>query len=112
MEYLGESALCILFLLGLDFVITKYVYSERTLLPNLTDAKLHRFIWFELLLLALWSLCFKAVLYSTLKHSASHRLLATSQSVPISTAAELLVIFLALVATLHFTFRPQRADVR
>jgi hypothetical protein len=109
MEYLGESALCILFLLGLDYALTRYIYSDRSLFVNVSDENLRRALWFEIVLLAVWSICFKAVLYSTLRHSESHKLLAHSQSVPISLAAELLVLFLALVTMLRLTFRPTRS---
>lgn len=106
MEYLGESALCVLFILGLDHVLTRYVFTDRSLLHNVNDDQLHRFLWCQLALLAVWSLFFKAVLYTTLKHSSAHHLLAHSQSVPISMAAELLVLFLALVAMLRLAWKP------
>jgi hypothetical protein len=107
MEYVGESALCVLFLLGLDYVLTRYLYSDRSLLRNVTDENLRRFLWCQIAMLAVWSITFKAVLYTTLKHSESHKLLAHAQSVPFSMAAELLVLFLALVTMLRLTFRPK-----
>lgn len=110
MEYMGESALCILFLLGLDYALTRYIYSDRSLFVNVTDENLRRGLWFQVALLAVWSICFKAVLYTTLDHSESHKLLAHSQSVPISMAAELLVLFLALVTMLRLTFRPHKSE--
>jgi hypothetical protein len=72
-------------------------FVEVPMFPNATDATLVRMMWFQIAFLAVWSVCFKGVLYTSLVPWYSHALLAKGQSLGIAIPAEVLALLLALV---------------
>lgn len=105
--YLSESLLALLFFGGLALLVRlvarrfrsallRRAYVEyRGFVPS--ESLLVRFVWFQLVFVAVWSLLFKAVLYTTLRHSYAHRLLSSGQSLGIAVPAEVLMLFVMLV---------------
>ena len=71
--------------------------GRSLVLPRVTDAALVRFAWFQIVFLAVWSVCFKAALYTSLLPWYSHDLMAKGQSLGIAIPAEVVALLLALV---------------
>ena len=103
--YLAESVLFWFFFWGLWRVTTFAVATMRFrrkgagivyVCPNVDEAFLRRFAWFQIAFLAVWSICFKGVLYTTLKFSEAHYLLAKGQSLGIAIPAEVVILLLIL----------------
>jgi len=105
--FLSEALLALLFFLGVTWVLrlvarwlrsslVRRVYVEyRGFVPS--EGFLVRWAWFQIVFVAVWSVLFKAVLYTTLRHSYAHRLLSTGQSLGIAVPAEFLMMFVILV---------------
>ena len=105
--FLSESLLALLFFFGVTLalrlfarwfrsVLVRRVYVEyRGFVPS--ERFLVRFAWFQVVFVAVWSVLFKAVLYTTLRHSYAHRLLSSGQSLGIAIPAEFLMMFVILV---------------
>lgn len=104
--FTAESALVVFFFMGLALVVSRFsgalVARVLPVAASLDDvvrleALVSRLVWFEIALVAVWSVCFKAVLYTTLRHSVAHVLLSRGQSLGIAIPAEVLMLLLALV---------------
>lgn len=72
------------------------LFVDLPVLSHATDAMLVRFAWFQIAFLAVWSVCFKAALYTSLLPWYSHDLMAKGQSLGIAIPAEVLAVLLAL----------------
>jgi hypothetical protein len=66
--------------------------------PEQVAGLLRRFMYWQIAFVAVWSVCFKGVLYVTLRHGLVHRLMSGSQSLGIAIPAEVLLLLLTLAA--------------
>lgn len=111
--YLSEAVLFVMFFAGLWLLIKQIVKSRwiehdtdfGMLFPNVGESTLRRFAFFEIVFVAVWSIAFKGVLYTTLNPAYSTYLMAKSQSLGIAIPAELIILVLVLVGIAHFTLR-------
>jgi hypothetical protein len=71
-------------------------FVDVPVFPRATDVTLVRFMWFQVAFLVVWSVCFKAALYTSLLPWYSRDLMAKGQSLGIAIPAEVLALLLAL----------------
>lgn len=114
--FLGEAMLALVFFFGALYLVRRFAQllvgpRLRGLLePSLTADQLVHFLWFQIVFVAVWSVCFKGVLYVTLKHSVAHTLLSAGQSLGIAIPAEVLIMFVGLVGAARIVSRRLRAS--
>ena len=66
---------------------------------------LRRFMLWQIFFVAVWSVCFKGVLYTSLMPWKAHDLMANGASLGIAIPAEVLALLLALVGGVHLVRR-------
>jgi hypothetical protein len=113
--FLSEALLALAFFVGLLFflrlgarwirsVLFRRAYVEyRGFVPS--ERFLVRWLFWQVVFVAVWSVLFKAVLYTTLRHSFARHLLSTGQSLGIAVPAEVLMMFVVLVGALVWVSR-------
>lgn len=100
--FIAEACFAWLMFLGITAGLLWFVRLIRhrvfdgPVFPRATDSTLVRFAWFQIVCLAVWSVCFKAALYTSLLPWYSHDLMAKGQSLGIAIPAEVLALLLAL----------------
>jgi cbb3-type cytochrome oxidase subunit 3 len=109
--YIAEGVLTWMFFVGLWWLCGWSVRRMRGApfaVENVDEGFLRRWCFFQILFIAVWSILFKGVLYTTLRHSTAHYLLAKSQSFGISIPAECVAFLLMLVGVVTFGLRVSR----
>lgn len=113
--YISEGVLTWAFFVGLWWLCgwsARRVARGPLVLGSVSEGFLRRWCFFQVLFIAVWSILFKGVLYTTLRHSTAHYLLARSQSLGISIPAECVGFLLMLVGVVVFGLRVSRRGWR
>jgi hypothetical protein len=112
--YLSEAVLFWMFFTGLWVLCGKFasrwIASGPVTLslgddPANVANQLRRFAFFQIAFVAVWSILFKGVLYTTLRASTSHYLLAKGQSLGIAIPAECIILLLILWGVVKWWLR-------
>jgi len=101
--FTAEACFAWLFVLGLAWALRAIAERRHgVFFPKVRHVDLVRFMWFQVWLLVVWSVCFKAALYTSLLPWYSHDLMAKGQSLGIAIPSEVLALLLALVGVVSW----------
>lgn len=117
--YLSEAVLFVAFFVGLWIacgkLVARVLHRGPIFIESMGDDAaatarvLRRFCFFQVFFVAVWSIVFKGVLYTTLDPAYSHYLMAKSQSLGIAIPAECVILLLCGVGMAKFFVRSGRS---
>jgi hypothetical protein len=114
--YLSEAVLLLAFFVGL-WALCLHVVALRDrrlnvnpwyLFPRVSERFLRRFAFYQIVFIAVWSILFKGVLYTSLDPAYSHYLMAKGQSLGIAIPAECIILLLCLAGLVKFVVHARR----
>lgn len=111
----AEAMLLVLFLTGGWMLVRRWVEpvvrraaEAAGVRVVATPVELARWCVWLVVFVAVWSVVFKAVLYTTLRHSTAHVLLSKGQSLGIAIPAEVLILLMVLVGAVYWVVKGVR----